>query len=284
MVPTMSTDGPNRDRPRSSRRGLHLLRRGPVARRSLQRPDVRGALVRAPQGPRPPRMGAVLDVWATTHHRGVLERERQHAMTAAAEAKKMAQDAANDLHPNLAAALVAALSDLTVIAAARTANVGSYSYSYADIGDVVKLTRPVLAAHGLVALTPVHDHGDGLACTVIVLHASGERMDLGPFPFPHGRDAQATGSMVTYHRRYALVAALGMAAGDDDDGASAKPRQRPTVRPFDLEAFLALCAEKMLDPYDVLAHAEIDKPLDELNVDDRPALSASLKVLLAGEA
>ena len=31
--------------------------------------------------------------------------------------------------------------------------------------------------------------------------------------------------MVTYHRRYALVSALGMAAGDDDDGASAKASQ-----------------------------------------------------------
>src|SRR5690606_13383389 len=71
--------------------------------------------------------------------------------------------------------------------------------------------------------TPVHEHGNGLACTVTFLHSSGDRLDFGPFPFPHGRDAQATGSMVTYHRRYALVAALGMAAGDDDDGAAAKP-------------------------------------------------------------
>ena len=129
----------------------------------------------------------------------------------------------------LAAALVAALTDLTVVEKAHTAKVpmkagGSYSYSYADLADVVKVTRPVLAAHGLVALTPVHDHGDGLACTVILLHTSGESMELGPFPFPYGRDAQATGSMVTYHRRYALVAALGMAAGDDDDGAAAQPR------------------------------------------------------------
>jgi hypothetical protein len=129
-------------------------------------------------------------------------------------------------HVSLAAALVAALSELTVVEKGRTANAGSYSYEYADIADVVKLTRPVLAAHGLVALTPVHDHGDGLACSVVLLHTSGERLDLGPFPFPQGRDAQATGSMVTYHRRYSLVAALGMATGDDDDGAAAKPRQR----------------------------------------------------------
>ena len=123
----------------------------------------------------------------------------------------------------IASALVAALADLTVVDTGRTANAGSYSYKYADIADVVKLTRPVLAEHGLVALTPVHAHEGGLACTVHLLHASGERLTLGPFPFPHGRDAQATGSAVTYHRRYALVAALGMAAGDDDDGAAAKP-------------------------------------------------------------
>lgn len=125
----------------------------------------------------------------------------------------------------LAEALVAALADLPVVEESRTANAGSYSYSYASIEDVVKLTRPKLAQYGIVALTPVHAYEGGLACTVKLLHASGESLDLGPFPFPHGRDAQATGSMVTYHRRYALVAALGMAAGDDDDGAAAQPRQ-----------------------------------------------------------
>lgn len=138
-------------------------------------------------------------------------------------------------HPNLAAALVAALADLTMIEKGRTAKVdmtkgGSYTYDYADLGDIVKVTRPALAAHGLVALTPVHDHGNGLACTVILLHTSGEKLALGPFPFPHGRDAQATGSMVTYHRRYALLAALGMATGEDDDGASAVARAEPQPR------------------------------------------------------
>lgn len=135
-------------------------------------------------------------------------------------------------HDTLAQAIVAALTTLTVVDTGRTANAGSYSYKYASVEDVVKLTRPALATHGLVALTPVHAHGDGLACTVILLHTSGEKLELGPFPFPHGRDAQATGSMVTYHRRYALVAALGMAAGDDDDGASAAPRSNdPAGKP-----------------------------------------------------
>jgi hypothetical protein len=133
-------------------------------------------------------------------------------------------------HPNLAAALVAGLADLTVIENSHTANAGSYTYKYADLGDVVKLTRPVLAEHGIVALTPVEEHGTGLKCTVVLLHTSGERMEFGPFPFPHGRDAQATGSMVTYHRRYALVAALGMAVGEDDDGATAEAAKPASSR------------------------------------------------------
>lgn len=133
-------------------------------------------------------------------------------------------------HPSLAAALVAALAELTVVEKSKTAKAGAYSYDYADIGDIVKKSRPKLAEHGVVALTPVCDNGDGLACTVVLLHTSGERMEFGPFSFPHGKDAQATGSMVTYYRRYALVSALGMAAGDDDDGASAQPRQQKSAR------------------------------------------------------
>lgn len=145
-------------------------------------------------------------------------------MTASGQTARAAQIAAGQPpHDTLPVALVAALADLTTVDAGRTADAGSYSYKYADLGDIVRRTRPILAAHGVVALTPVHEHGDGLAVTVMLLHTSGEEMRFGPLPFPYGRDAQATGSAITYHRRYALVAVLGMAAGDDDDGQAAKP-------------------------------------------------------------
>lgn len=134
--------------------------------------------------------------------------------------------------PNIAAALVKALSTLTTVKKDQKANTGSYSYTFANIAGVVDETRPVLAANEIVALTPVHAHEDGLACTVVLLHSSGESIVFDPFPFPAGRDAQATGSMTTYHRRYALLSALGMAT-EDDDGAGAVARGPRQQEPAD---------------------------------------------------
>lgn len=135
-------------------------------------------------------------------------------------------------HPNLSAALVAALAQVSVVEKSASANEGNRgTRRYADMADVVKATRPALAAHGLIVLTPVEEHNDGLKCTVVILHASGERLEFGPLPFPSGRDAQATGSQITYHRRYALLSALGIAPDDDDDGASAAPAQVQRQRP-----------------------------------------------------
>lgn len=184
----------------------------------------------------------------------------------------------------LATALVEALADLAVIETTNTATIemksgGEFSYKYADIADVVKVSRPMLAKYGLVALTPVHAHGDGLACTVIILHTSGERLDLGPFPFPHGRDARATGSMVTYHRRYALIAALGMAAGGDDDGATAAPAPREALpKPLDMKRLRAAAEKHKVDLSDVEAHAALG-PLETLNETHVPILVESMKAL-----
>lgn len=132
-------------------------------------------------------------------------------------------------HAIIAAALVAALKDLTNVTKAHRADNAPGRHTFANIADVIAETRPVLAEHGLVALTPVHEHAEGLACTVTLLHESGERLDFGPTPFPHGKDAQATGSWITYMRRYCMLAALGMGA-EDDDGESAKRPERSQPR------------------------------------------------------
>lgn len=120
-----------------------------------------------------------------------------------------------------AADLVAALAELTVIERGRTANMGTYSYDYADLGDIVTVTRPALAKHGIVAVTPVSGREGGLQVGVTLIHSSGERLEFDPLFFPASNNPQAAGSSITYYRRYALLAALGIATGDDDDGAAA---------------------------------------------------------------
>lgn len=141
--------------------------------------------------------------------------------------------------PLLAASLVAALADLTTIDKGRTANAGSYSYTYADIGDLVAQTRPILASHGIVALTPVHGSEKGLACSVTLIHESGEERVFPPLPFVASNDPQQAGSAITYFRRYALLAALGMATVDDDGSkgseharsAGGRKSSRPVSKP-----------------------------------------------------
>jgi hypothetical protein len=140
--------------------------------------------------------------------------------------------------PEVAAAFIEALAQIEVVEKGRTATGTKFNYQYADLGDIVKASRPILAAAGFIARTPIHGHGDQLAVTVKFLHASGEEWDEEPLPFPYGVDAQATGSTITYYRRYALLAALGIAAGEpnpltdpgDDDGAAGVPLRVPGFR------------------------------------------------------
>lgn len=96
---------------------------------------------------------------------------------------------------------------------------GSYSFRYADLPHIKSVVDPVLADNGL--FVSQHMEGSG-QLTTIVLHESGQFMqsttDIGVVT---GKTAQEYGSLVTYFKRYAYCAALGIAADDDDDANTA---------------------------------------------------------------
>lgn len=132
----------------------------------------------------------------------------------------------------LAPDLVAALGKLSDVPKGRTADTGKYRYNYADLGDLLGMARPILSAHGIGILQPVTsetDSSDVLIWTTFV-HRSGEFVTLAPLRMPTGQTPQATGSAITYGRRYALLAALGLAA-EDDDGQQASQQRRPAPAP-----------------------------------------------------
>jgi len=139
------------------------------------------------------------------------------------------------------AALVAALNELPRIAKGNTAKVpmksgGTYSYTYADLGDVIDSVRPVLYKHGLAVMQDVTGEGRSVFVQTIILHTSGDVLRFGPISLPAGDTPQTMGSAVTYCRRYALLAALGIAT-EDDDGQAAKPAPEPTYSKAALDLY-----------------------------------------------
>lgn len=131
----------------------------------------------------------------------------------------------------LAASLVKALGEMSEVSKTRTANAGSYSYSYADLADALGMARPILASHGLAITQAAESTHDEVIIWTTIVHESGQYVTYAPTRLPAGQTAQNTGSAVTYSRRYSLMAVLGLAT-EDDDGASASPRgERPRQAP-----------------------------------------------------
>lgn len=135
---------------------------------------------------------------------------------------------------NIAAALCQFQASVTNPPKTKTVQVktksgGTYSYTYADLGDIVDIIRPIMAEHKLfVSHNPIQTETK-IGAAVMILHESGEWIKFDPilFDLPKGADPQAIGSLNTYARRYTLCSALGIAADDDDD-ANSVPTDKTT--------------------------------------------------------
>lgn len=141
--------------------------------------------------------------------------------------------AADKKEPTFHAAWVAALAELGDVTKHRTATVptkagGQYSYDYADLSDVLAHVKPILAKHDLAVVQDVVCSSmNTVGVATILVHVSGESHTFGPILMAAGSNPQATGSAITYCRRYSLMAALGIATEDDDgQQAAAQPMRR----------------------------------------------------------
>lgn len=124
----------------------------------------------------------------------------------------------------VAKALVACQTSLSDITKGRTANAGQYSYTYADLRDALATIRPVFASNGLAVTQTASAEEHDVVVWTTILHESGQFLTTQPVRFPVGKTIQQSGSAITYARRYALMAVAGLAT-EDDDGASAAPRE-----------------------------------------------------------
>lgn len=151
---------------------------------------------------------------------------------------------------NIAAALSLAQSEMANPVKDRTAFVksskGDYSYRYADLASVLEAVRPALSKNGIAVLqtpvvgTPVAMVApDGtpyrsaqLVMVTRLLHSSGEWIEAQLcYDIDPDDRIQTLGSAITYLRRYALQAIVGVVAEEDDDGnpGSGAPRTNSQV-------------------------------------------------------
>lgn len=113
-----------------------------------------------------------------------------------------------------------------------------FKSKYAPLDVVVQYASPLIAQHGL-AITQLVSHNSGQpTLETVLLHKSGEYISNDMLLQCKDENPQAQGSAITYARRYAYMAILGITATDEDDDANTAS-QAATARDIDTLKSLA---------------------------------------------
>ena len=123
-------------------------------------------------------------------------------------------------------ALVGLQAELPVVT--KNAVNPHFGSKFADLATIIETVRPLLAKHGF-ALTQHPEHHEGQPTLVTRLWHSGGSSVRSEMLLCMGKnDPQSQGSALTYARRYAISAILGLATEEDDDGnAASAPSKAP---------------------------------------------------------
>jgi len=119
-----------------------------------------------------------------------------------------------------------------------------FKSSYAGLDSILPAIKEPLSKAGLV-FVQIPTGENGLLTRII--HADSGEFIQGEYSMrPVKDDPQGRGSCLTYMRRYALVAMLGLNTEDDDDGnkASANIKTTKTAKNNDKEFFKDILPEK----------------------------------------
>ena len=128
----------------------------------------------------------------------------------------------------LADALTAAQAELP---ASIKRGAEGQGYRYVTLDALLEVVRPILNKHGII-LTQWPSYAvveSTLRPTLTTrLETTDEVMEYDmPLYVDGAKDMQALGSAITYARRYAIQAALGIAAETDDDAVAASGKGIP---------------------------------------------------------
>ena len=152
----------------------------------------------------------------------------------------------------------------------KTADTGKYTYTYADLSDVLRTVKDALTVQGLALSQPVQVR-DGLQFvdTMIIDEETGQYLMFPGTAHALERDPQAMGSALTYGRRYTLTSLFGMEVDDDDGRAAHTTATRPTERSGaekEIRALVGLMDDEQRKVYVDAFKAEHGSNLTDLRV------------------
>lgn len=142
------------------------------------------------------------------------------------------------------------------------------TYKHEDLADVSAAVDPVLAKHGLsTRYRTTSNLNEPITCTCIVAHRDGHfeetTLSAGADTSGGKNSIQGISSTLTYLQRMTKKAALGLAAGRDDDGKTAdetKPVERITEQ--QAKELEALAAKANTDLQIIYEHFKVATLLD----------------------
>ena len=131
-------------------------------------------------------------------------------------------------------AIAAALAKFQAAVAAvkKDGNNPFFKSKYATLENIIETVREPLSKQGL-SFSQFPNGENGL--TTILLHLSGQYLMATYTMKPKDNTPQGIGSAITYMRRYALSAVLGIATEEDDDGNAASQAKSERVTPYKVE-------------------------------------------------
>jgi hypothetical protein len=113
---------------------------------------------------------------------------------------------------------------------------GRTHYNYANLGSIVQEITAIMGKFSLSASWETNQtEKDEIVVTCHITHVAGYRESVtlrGPADESGNKNRiQAVGSTVTYLQRYTLLAALGLATGEDDDGRQGATAGKTPITP-----------------------------------------------------
>jgi hypothetical protein len=127
--------------------------------------------------------------------------------------------------PALAKALAKFHEDAPEINLDKEVNTGKFKYTYASLSHILALCRPVMKDAGL-SFTQILDNTK--VTTMLICTETGDFIESN-LEIKASADPKQQGSAITYARRYALVAILGIMADEDTDAPEAADKGKPAM-------------------------------------------------------